>query len=316
MLKLSIIVPMYNVENYIEKCLDSLVNQSLLEIEILIIDDGSLDSSIEIAKDYQKKYEFITIYYKPNGGLSDARNFAIPLAKGEYISFIDSDDYIDSKMMEKMYLRAKENDSDIVCCDMYYVEDDVLKYSYGADFDISSYNINPSIISINNSACNKIYRREFMKNKIFPKGMWYEDLAVIPIWLALANNVSHVNEALYYYIQRKGSIAHTINPKIFDIYKAINNVKLFLEENNYIGFEESINTMYIKNCLVMTTLRIKDYDNKYAIIKLLKENIDYLCKYYPKWYKNKKIKEYNYKQRLVFFLLKNKMFHIVVILFR
>ena len=119
--KVSVIVPVYNVEKYIDKCLESLVNQTLKDIEIIIVNDGSTDNSIKIVEEYKEKYKNKIIYLeKENGGLSDARNYGIQYAKGEYIAFLDSDDYVDRKMYEKLYNKAIENNSDIVECDFYW----------------------------------------------------------------------------------------------------------------------------------------------------------------------------------------------------
>ena len=121
MIKVSIIVPFYDVENYIETCLQSLVNQTLQDIEILLVNDGSKDGSEKIAKQFVENYPDKIIYLeKENGGLSDARNYAIPYAKGEYIAFLDSDDYIEPNMYEEMYTKAKEEDLDYVECDFLW----------------------------------------------------------------------------------------------------------------------------------------------------------------------------------------------------
>ena len=118
--KVSVIVPFYNVEGYIEKCLDTLVNQTLEDIEIIVVNDGSKDNSILIVKRFLEKYpEKIVYLEKENGGLSDSRNYALPHAKGEYVAFLDSDDYVEKDMYEKMYEIAKKENSDMVECDCY-----------------------------------------------------------------------------------------------------------------------------------------------------------------------------------------------------
>ncbi|EFK79343.1 hypothetical protein HMPREF9269_0583 [Ligilactobacillus salivarius ACS-116-V-Col5a] len=103
MTKISIIVPIYNVEKYLKRSLDSLVNQTLEDIEIILVDDGSTDNSHKIAEDYKENYSNVLLVTKENGGLSDARNFGLQYASGEYIAFIDSDDYVESQMFERMY---------------------------------------------------------------------------------------------------------------------------------------------------------------------------------------------------------------------
>ena len=118
MKKVSIIVPFYNVEEYIERSIKSLVEQSLEDIEIILVNDGSKDGSEEIAKEYKRKYPDKIVYLeKENGGLSDARNYALPYATGEYIAFLDSDDYVEEEMYEEMYVTAKMDKADIVECD-------------------------------------------------------------------------------------------------------------------------------------------------------------------------------------------------------
>lgn len=234
-MKVSVIVPVYNVEKYIGKCLASIKNQTLSDFECLIINDGTKDGSVDVAKKLVKDDARFKFFDKENGGLSDARNYGIDRASGEYLCFIDSDDYIDKELLELTYNMGKEYDSDIVCFDMYYVwEDGKLEYSWGSNYKgISNYKDNKEIIFSNNSANNKLYKTSFMQDKRFIKGMWYEDLAVIPTWIAMANNMAHVYKPLYYYVQRAGSITHNADKRLFDIYKAIDMVKNSLQLGVY-----------------------------------------------------------------------------------
>ena len=124
MIKVSVIGPVYIVEPYLEKCLDSLVNQTLKEIEIIVVNDGSPDYSQKIIDKYAKKYQNIKSYKKVNGGLSDARNYGIGKSCGEYLSFIDSDDCIDETMLEKMYQKAKKDNLDIFVCNRVNLYED------------------------------------------------------------------------------------------------------------------------------------------------------------------------------------------------
>lgn len=307
-MKISIIVPVYNVEKYIVKCIESVKNQSLSDFECLIVDDGSKDNSISLVKEIILNDDRFTILTKENGGLSDARNYGLKYAKGEYVCFVDSDDYIDKDMLMLTYAKAKEYDSDIVCFDLYYVFNDALKISKGADYlDVSSYKDNKSIIFNNNSANNKLYKKDFLSNKQFIKGMWYEDMAVIPVWIAEANNMSYVNKPLYYYVQREGSISHSANPKIFDIYTAIDLVKKELNLSSY-----DVRGLYFYNCLVMTVLRIKEIADKQTRIDYYKKNIDRLNRDYPNWFDDlKKEREFNFKQKIIFKLLKKERYKLL-----
>lgn len=117
MIKVSIIVPIYNVEKYLHQCVDSLLNQTLREIEVILVDDGSPDSCPRICDEYKKKDTRVKVVHKQNGGLSDARNAGMKLVEGEYVAFIDSDDYVDLYMFEKLYAAAKERNLDVCYCD-------------------------------------------------------------------------------------------------------------------------------------------------------------------------------------------------------
>ena len=125
--KVSIIIPVYNVEKYLKKCLDSVVNQTLKDIEIIVVNDGSPDNSQKIIDEYAKKYSQIASYTKENGGLSDARNYGIKKSKGKYLAFIDSDDFIDHDMIKKMYNKAVKENLDIVVCNSVEVYENGLK---------------------------------------------------------------------------------------------------------------------------------------------------------------------------------------------
>ena len=305
-MKVSVIVPVYNVEKYIEKCLISIKNQTLKDFECLIINDGTKDKSVEIAKKVIADDNRFKIINKENGGLSDTKNVGINKANGEYLCFIDSDDYIDETLLEKTYNMAKKYDSDITCFDLYYVWDDRIEISKASYKEILKYQEDKNLLFINNSSNNKLYKTSFMKDKMFIKGMWYEDLAVTPIWMAKANNVSYVNEPLYYYIQREGSISHSADPRVFDIYKAIDNVQSNLKLSS-----KEIKKLYYNNCLIMTTLRIKDYEDKKIRLEYYKKNIELLSVRFSSWYRNVLFEDYNFKQKIIFTLLKLHLYNLV-----
>lgn len=318
-MKISIIVPIYNVEKYLTKCLDSLVNQTFLDYEIILVDDGSTDQSLIIANTYKEKYpNKINVYTKINGGLSDARNYGINHAKGEYLAFVDSDDYVETTMFEKMFLNQTKYNSDIVACDMMYVyEDGTQNVSTAGDFEIGNAKENLFMIDINNSACNKIFKRSLFDEIKFPVGKWYEDLATIPLVIYEANLISHVKEPLYYYLQRTGSIAHTKNAKMFDIYWAIDYIsKYFYRNDDRDKIRPIINNMYIKHGLFLTTLRIKNITNLHDRIEFNKLNIKELESKYPIWFNDASIKPYPFKTRIIFKLLQYRLYAIVALIFK
>ena len=169
----------------------------------------------------------------------------------------------------------------------------------------------PEIITINNSACNKLIKRHFFEQVEFPKGIWYEDLGSIPMLMAQANRVSKVSEPLYFYFQRSGSISHTENMKIFDIYTSLEKVRLFLEQD---GFSSAMKnawmSMYVLHGADLTTLRISAY-RKSVRLDYMKKNIELLNRYYPKWISDEHVKNSPLKKKVLFLLLYFKLFSVV-----
>ena len=225
--KVSIIVPVYNVEKYLGKCLDSLVHQTLDSYEIIVVNDGSPDNSQEIINQYAEKYpEKIRAYVKPNGGLGDARNFGIERAQGEYIGFVDSDDWVDKKMFSAMYEFAKNENHDIAICDFIEINDGWEQGHIASGYrgDVVHYPISKYMFILNSmnpaTACNKIYKRELFSIQKFPT-QWYEDIATTPILLSYANKIGYLPIALYYYRQTTSSITKiSADKRNLDVIKA------------------------------------------------------------------------------------------------
>ena len=304
----SIVVPVYNVEDYLERCLDSLIAQTYKEIEIILIEDGSVDGSLSICKSYAGKDSRITLIEQENIGLSGARNKGLEVYKGEYVMFVDSDDYITEDAIYKLMNAAINNDADMAICDMLYqYEDDSTVFSSGGEFIIGNFKENKSLLYINNSACNKLIHTSLLKDFKFPLGLWYEDLASIPVLITKANKIVKVDETLYIYYQRKGSIAGSASAKIFDIYQAIN----MLEDKIYTDTK----SLYIIHGLDLTTLRIKDFAQKDIREKYLEQNYNHLNKYYPNWYKDNYIKNYSVKKKMMFKLFRKKKFNMILKMF-
>lgn len=317
-MKLSVIVPTYNVDQYLSKCLDSLVMQTYEDFEILIVNDGSTDASKEIALEYASRFTSIKYLEKTNGGLSDARNYGLHHALGDFIAFIDADDYVDELMFTKMMQLQEKTGADIVACDMLYIyENGRTEVAIAGKFDIIDVKNNLGFIDMNNSACNKIFRKSLFRDICFPVGKLYEDLFVVPILVYKANKVARVPEPLYMYLQREGSIVHANNIKMFHIYEAICNVRsvllLSVDENK---LQPIINRMLIKHGLFLTTLRIKDNGTFSNRVKFLKMNIEALEQNYGSWYKDSTLSEYPAKSRIVFGLLYLRLYPIVALLLK
>lgn len=167
--QISVIVPVYNMERFLEKCLDSIIGQSFTDFELIIVDDGSTDGSRSIIEKYTGKYPFIRSFYQENSGQGAARNLGIENSTGKYLSFVDSDDYIRRDMLRDMYEKAESENADLVVCDMLDVFSDGTPDLY---HDCVNYD---NVLKIAGSSCNKLFRRTAVGDIRFPGGRWYED---------------------------------------------------------------------------------------------------------------------------------------------
>lgn len=205
----SLIIPIYNVRNYLRKCLDSVAAQTYSNLEVLIINDGSPDDSLEIALEYTSKYPHFHCYTIENRGLGGARNYGMEQAKGDYILFLDGDDYLTPNCVEVLVAAAEENGSDIVAANCYDVwEDGSLVMAYKNIYQKANTSLaqEPQLLFNRICACFKLFRRELLEGFSFVSRMWYEDLRLIPKLYLHAKTITYVDDSLYYYVQREGSI--------------------------------------------------------------------------------------------------------------
>jgi len=239
-IKISIIVPVYNTEKYLKRCFDSLVCQTLNDIEIIIVNDGSYDNSQLVIDQYSKMYpEKIIPLIKENGGLSDSRNLGLKHVRGEYILFVDSDDYVDKDMCERMHKKGIQTQSDVVCSPITFIWENSrkAKTTFFPDINIFGKSIleNPHILNIVSSyAVTKIYKRDFWNknNFSFPVGQCFEDSALIYNILLKANKVESINIPFYNYIKDiEGSISNRVDRTIFDIFKSCHSMINFYKKN-------------------------------------------------------------------------------------
>ena len=220
----SIIVPCYNVEKYLEQCVESLVNQTIDNYEVLLIDDGSTDQTPKMCDAFAKKYKKkVKAYHKKNGGLCDARNYGIKKASGKYLMFVDSDDWVTSSFVELPYNKAKEG-YDIVSFDAIEIYDGATEGYHRSNFNGQDQEKKTFILNSTNPsfAWARLYDYRLFEQVMYPDpNIWYEDIATTPILLSYADKIAHIHADLYYYRQREGSISHeSRNPKILGIIKA------------------------------------------------------------------------------------------------
>ena len=307
MVKVSVIVPVYNVEKYLKKCLESLINQSLKDIEIIIVNDGSPDNSEEIILNYQKKYKNIKYLKKENGGLSDARNYGLKYATGDYISFIDSDDYIDKYMLEKMYNKALKNNLDIVICDSIevYDEKEVHKKSnyHYSNNDTKNYIISPPMV------CIRLFKKNLLNYLKFKKGIYYEDLNLTPSMAKYTNKIGFIEEGLYYYVQRDNSIMKQkkFNKNLLDIFEVLEHNKKLLEKD----YKDEVEYLYLQHLLRTASLRFLDYKESKELLKKVNTTIR---NYYPNYKNNIYYKKSSYKFKLICLLSYHKLYILLKII--
>lgn len=239
MYSLSVIIPVYNTEQYIERCIESLINQTLNDIEIIIIDDGSTDKSLEIINSFKEKYSHMRVITQSNSGQGSARNAGINIAKGKYITFVDSDDWLEDRCLEELYSIAVNSEADIVICNMKKVYDNYCRYDEMPPFTKERLTRHEGIEEIlkdkeiKSYPCAKLFRRElFVKNNIlFPENMYYEDLAIGIQLFYFSNKVVLDNYYGYYYLQRDDSSTRRISCRnVTDRLKALYMIKNFLSE--------------------------------------------------------------------------------------
>lgn len=243
-MKISIIVPIYNVEKYIRKCIESIINQTYKNIEIILVDDGSPDNCGKICDDFSQKDSRIKVIHKKNGGLSDARNKGSKIATGEYIMFVDSDDYIELTACEELYNIIIDSNADIVCYNFKKVDefgktiDNKKIYSQGNTKKKISMSYKEAMIDnlyrrfIRYEAGSKIYATKIIQKIEFPTNMLAEDFATFYKFLAEAKKIVFYDRCLYNYVQRNGSIMAEKNLKLYldmfitekNIYKIMKNI--------------------------------------------------------------------------------------------
>lgn len=221
---ISIVVPVYNVENYLKKCVNSILNQTYAYIEIILVDDGSSDQSGIICDCFADEHENIRVIHQKNGGLSSARNAGIDVARGKYISFIDSDDYIDSDFIEKLYIACKVNNKDIAIAPRIVESDMDSTYEYlqKEEFIYEAEDALRELMNLkkfNMAAWDKLYKTSLFAEIRYPEGMVHEDVLTTPQVFEKSNGIVKINDTFYHYIVRGDSISNSrYNSHTYDMY--------------------------------------------------------------------------------------------------
>lgn len=214
----SVIIPIYNVQDYLARCIDSVLAQTYTDLEIILVDDGSLDASGDICDEYDLKHRFIRVIHKTNGGLSDARNAGLEVAQGSYVTFIDADDYVHPRFVETLMHAIDNTGAQIAACTWQELQDGATPRKVNLDkVPSKTYSQQEAINTVfyqgelNHSACSRIFEMQLFDDIRFPEGALYEDLAIIYQLLRKVEKVTLLNAPMYYYMHRAGSIITTMS---------------------------------------------------------------------------------------------------------
>ena len=306
--KVSVIIPVWNVERYIESCLTSLSSQTLKEIEIIVVNDGSPDNSQKIIDKYVKKYpNKVKSYIKENGGQGSARNLGITFATGEYISFVDSDDWLSEDALEKMYNHAKKEKSDIVICDMVDHYPDKTIYHNCTKYE-SVYKVTPS-------ACNKIFKKTIIKDIKFLSKLWYEDFNFTTKILLKNPKISTISEGLYHCNCREESTMNNNNSlKNLDMLIVINDLIEYQKELKI--YDKNLTSYLIFDHVLITTInRVTAQKNKNKK-EVLNKLVEYCHTNISDYKKQKFYKTISKNRKIIAWLNYHKMYNISKIILK
>ena len=298
--RLSIIVPCYKVEAYLPRCMDSLVNQTLTDIEIIAINDGSPDGCLDILKDYQKRYpDKVVIIDKPNEGVWRGRTDGVRVAEGEYIGFVDSDDYVADDFAQSLYEKAKETNADISVCGYDRIDLETGKL-YSREMvkpadKVIEIDKNPgALLEMNGAPWNKIYRASLLKNMYqmenIPRVL--DDMMFLQLVYINSEKITFVPKSLVYYMVRKGSIINTVKKEHLDsTYNAMVEVRRLYEKERpeLLDYVDANAFLHLGISLMyrMSEDKTADFD------EVLKRNTEVLNTYFPGW-KNSEYIRLNY----------------------
>ena len=316
----SVIVPVYNVEKYLARCIQSVCGQSYQGLEIILVDDGSKDKSGVICEEYAERDGRIKVIHKENGGLGDARNAGVEKAEGKYLLFVDSDDRIHENLVRDTVETAEKNQADMVIFD-YIGEEENGNLTDRFTFPFSANRVievaeEKELIMRSCSAVNKLIRRELWKESgfQFPKGRYYEDLATIPKVMTKTKKIVYLPEVYYYYLMRDGSIMHSRNfeknyedrtwavDQLLEYFERENLIETYRNELEYLVFE---NTYFVPSKEIVLNDRKSEYLKKFR---------DYAYNKCPQMNKNYYVQQIAGKDKILLKLLQYRMYGIMVLM--
>lgn len=300
--KISVIIPVYNAEKHLRKTLDSILKQTIDNFEVIMVNDASKDSSLRILEEYNNKFTMsMIVNLETNQGVSNARNVGIRKAKGEFLSFIDSDDLIDHNFLNEMYNNAISNNTDIVCCNYYYLWENNLKRKNFLSFPNGVYGgrnllkVLLTDVRIHFFVWNKIWKRDLIeKNKIYFYNKCFEDILFSVKAFYYSVNISIYNQPLYYYLKSQSSLTYFMSlDQIEEYIQSLYDLKCFLEERGiykvyrfrfaFLGLRFVLSCLYRLPCIyIKSKLKL----NIFKIFSIISKTIFYLIIDNSKYFKS------------------------------
>jgi len=301
--KISIIMPVYNVERYLTACLESVVHQTLPEIEIIAVNDGSTDNSLKILEDYQSRYsDRMKVFSTENHGVSHARNYGLAQASGEFILFVDSDDFIEKEMCEKLYQKAMRDGNDIVVCGRYNVFErehigEMEKEITGTFLINTNFKLSENkyeLAHVSPFPWDKLFRRHILEGLEFPEKMRFEDLVLVFEACCKAESIGVVEEPLYNYRRTtQGGFLNSFSEQTLDIVKAFQLVIDFMKKHGYMEtYYDELEYICTRHFLYRYGALFKG-SNKGKLdikIRIIKKTQEFLDKEFPNWHNNHYLK--------------------------
>ena len=289
---ISVIIPIYNVEKYLRRCLETVISQSYLNLEIILVNDGSTDTSGNICEEYAEEDSRIKIIHKENGGLSSARNAGMKIANGDYIAFLDSDDFIHPKMYEVMLETLINTDSDMVISGICMIDDDdtesllfPLQCDFSKDYvviekdQILHQMVERDVVTV--VQWNKLFKRAILVELEYPEGKYHEDVYVIHQQLFRCNRITYLEAELYYYVQRCGSIMHVESKKRLEdsIGGYLERISFMKEKGQQEAYDEAVSTLLLHILWKFKTIALMEgYSN---LCKWLGEQFQQIAENFP-----------------------------------
>lgn len=294
MKKVSIIVPAYNCEKYIKRCLNSLVNQTYPNLEILVCNDGSKDNTLDILYEYAKRFNNIKIIDKPNGGVSSARNACLKIASGDYIGFCDSDDFVEIDMYEKLVKAIESNNYDLcaVNTDCIYPDKHVI-----IDSGIRNNQDNHKLlIDAYTVLWNKLYKKELLEGIFMKEGYIYEDVLFLYQIYPRVKRMGSIDETLYHYPQNDNSITYTYSDKLYNLVENMDDIiKYYRKYDLYEDYKSELEYTYVRYLFATFIKRMaktNDWEKYNDAVALAMDKVKNV---FPEYKKNKYIRMNNPK---------------------